>query len=329
MVQKDGSWQWLLEGFKYELEARVRPKTVEYYHDHARIFARWAESAGIAEPRLLTKRDINTFLHWIVNNSSSAECKAGAGEEARRAESLRFHYYRGLKRFLSWLSAEGYLEQNPLDGIVFKAPKDPPIEPYQLEHKDKFLAVLDHDWKVAKTLRQRMLAARNRAIVCLFFESGLRLQEQADLSIRDIDLNEQRVVARFGKMGKSRLCGFGPQTRKALWRYLSLRPSQVDGDRLWVTEECRPLTSRGIQEIFRRLKADAGLKHVRGLVHKCRHTFATTLLKHTGDMKACQTLLGHSTLRMTQRYTEYVQVEYALKYYHGKGPLDWMSKQAR
>ena len=327
MVQKKGNWQWLLEEFKYELEAQVRPKTVEYYCDHVRIFVRWVENTGITEPRLLTKRDVHSFFHHIITNSQRAKRNNGAGEEARHTESLRFHYYRGLKRFFSWLETEGNIEHNPLDGMVFKPPKEPPIEPYQPEHRDKFFAVLDHDWKVAKTPRQKMLAARDKAIVCLFLESGLRLQELADLCIRDVDLNEQRAVVRFGKMGKSRLSGFGPQTKKALWRYLSLRPVQVNGDKLWVTEEGRPLTSRGVQEIFRRLKRDAGLEHITGLVHRCRHTFATTILEHTGDLKACQTLLGHSTMRMTLRYTEHVQERHALKYFDGKRPLDWMKPQ--
>lgn len=326
MVQKDGSWQWLLEGFKFDLEAQVRPKTVEYYYDHTRIFVRWMETTGIAEPRLLTRRDINSFFHYITNDSPTIKRSNGAGEGARHAESLRFHYYRGIKRFCLWLKLEGYLENSPLDGIVVKPPKEPPIEPYTVEHEDKLIAVLDHDWKVAKTPRQRMLAARDKAIVCLFFESGLRLQELADLCMRDIDLDGHKVVVWFGKMGKSRLSGFGPQTRKALWKYLSLRPAEVDVDKLWVTEEYRPLTKRGVQEIFRRLKRDAGLEHVRGLVHKCRHTFATTLLEHSGDMKACQTLLGHATLRMTQRYTEYVQAGHALKYFNGTGPLDWRKR---
>ena len=324
MVQKHGSWQWLLEGFRFELEAQVRPKTVEYYYAHTRIFVRWVENAAIAEPRFLTKRDINSFFHHITSNCRDPEQNSSAGEGAHHAESLRFHYYRGLRRFISWLIAEGYIEHNPLDGIMFKPPKDPPIEPYSHEHKEKFLAVLENDWKVARTTRQRMLAARDKAVISLFLESGLRLQELADLHVGDIDLNEHRVKVWFGKQGKSRIGGFGPQTRKALWRYLSLRQMIAEGDKLWVTEEGRPLSSRGIQEIFRRLKRDAGLEHVKGLVHKCRHTFATTLLKHTGDMKACQILLGHSTLRMTQRYTEYVQADHALKYYNGKGPLDWM-----
>ena len=326
MVQKDGSWQWLLGGFKFDLEAQVRPKTVEYYYDHARIFVRWVETSGIAEPRLLTRRDINSFFHYITNDSPTIKRNNGAGEGARHAESLRFHYYRGIKRFCLWLKLEGYLENSPLDGVVVKPPKEPPIEPYTLEHANKLIAVPDHDWKVAKTPRQRMLAARDKAIVCLFFESGLSLQELADLCMRDIDLDGHKVVVWFGKMGKSRLSGFGPQTRKALWKYLSLRPAEVDVDKLWVTEEYRPLTKRGVQEIFRRLKRDAGLEHVRGLVHKCRHTFATTLLEHSGDMKACQTLLGHATLRMTQRYTEYVQAGHALKYFNGTGPLDWRKR---
>ena len=56
MVQKGGSWQWLLEGFRYELEAQVRPKTVEYYYDHVRVFVRWVEKVGISDPVLLTRR---------------------------------------------------------------------------------------------------------------------------------------------------------------------------------------------------------------------------------------------------------------------------------
>lgn len=326
MVQKDGSWQWLLEGFKFDLEAQVRPKTVEYYYDHARIFVRWVETTGITEPRLLTRRDINSFFHYITNDSPTAKRNNGAGEEAHHAESLRFHYYRGIKRFCLWLEAERYVDHNPLTGIVFRPPKDAPIEPYKPEHKEKIFSVLDYDWKVAKTPRQKMLAARDKAVVCLFFESGLRLQELTDLCLRDIDLNEQRVAVWFGKQGKSRVTGFGPQTKKALWRYISLRPNEVERDKLWVAEEGRPITSQGIQEILRRLKRDAGLQYVRGLVHKCRHTFATDFLEHTGDMKACQTLLGHSTLQMTQRYTEYVQAGHALKYFNGTGPLDWKKR---
>lgn len=80
MVQKDGNWQWLLEGFKFDLEAQVRPRTVEYYCDLARIFVQWVESAGIDKPELLAKRDINRFFHYITHESPTAKQSNNSGE---------------------------------------------------------------------------------------------------------------------------------------------------------------------------------------------------------------------------------------------------------
>jgi site-specific recombinase XerD len=219
---------------------------------------------------------------------------------------------------------EGYLGHNPLDEIVIKPSKPKPVEPYRPEYIEKMFSVLNYDWKVAHTPRQKMLAARDRAVLTLFLESGLRLGELVGLRVTDMDLAQQRVIVREGKMGKGRMAGFGPQTKKALWRYLGLRGDSLEHDALWITEEGQPLTKHGVQEIIRRIKRDAGLEHVRGSVHKLRHTFATTYLRHTRDMKGCRLLLGHSTLAMTERYTQFIEAEDALRAYDGKGPLDWM-----
>lgn len=109
------------------------------------------------------------------------------------------------------------------------------------------------------------------------------------------------------RWGKGRLVGFGPQTRKALWRYIGPSSNQVKGDALWLTEEGRPLTKHGIQQIIRRLKNDAGLRHVKGSVHKPPHTFCTAFLRQTHDMKELRLLLGHSTLAMMERYTAFIE----------------------
>jgi len=321
----NGSWQWLLEGFRFELEARVKPKTVEYYYGHARLFVQWADKVGhVADPRSLTKRDIQSFFHYLAGNEHSPSAK-GTGAPIQ-SERLRWPYYRTLKRFLEWAMGERHLLHNPLEGLHMKAPEDPPVEPYYPEQVERFFRVLDHDWQVAKTPRQKMLAARNSAVLCLFLESGLRLEELSVLGMVDVDLRSQRVLVREGKMGKGRLAGFGPQTKKALWRYMSLRSSEVERDALWITEEGRPMTKHGIQEVIRRLKEDAGLQHVRGSVHKLRHTFATTYLRHTRDMKGCRLLLGHSTLAMTERYTQFIEAEDALRSFDGQGPLDWLRR---
>jgi len=140
-----------------------------------------------------------------------------------------------LRRFFSWAVKEGHLEHNPLDGITLTAPKPLQIEPYRPEHVEKMLTVLNHEWKVAKTARQRMLAARDHAVLLLFLESGLRLGELAGLRIGGIDLARQRVLVSDGKMGKGRIAGFGPQAKKSLWRYLGLRGDDLPHDSLWVS----------------------------------------------------------------------------------------------
>ena len=282
---------------------------------------RWMDRAGIpSDVHLITKHHIQMFFHDLAVSQNSNGLKKGP----EHYERLRWPYYRALRRFFAWVMKEGYIEHNPMDGIIMNRPQPVPIEPYRPEHIDRMLKVLDHDWQVATTPRQRMRAARDKAMLLLFLESGLRLEEMAKLRMGDIDLERQRVCVWFGKLGKSRLSGFGPQTKKALWRYLSIRPSEVVGDALWATEEGTPLGVSGVQMVIRRLKKDAGLQYVRGSVHKLRHTFATAYLRHTRDMKGCRLLLGHSTLTMTERYTTFIDAEDALRAYDGKGPLDWL-----
>ena len=82
----------------------------------------------------------------------------------------------------------------------------------------------------------------------------------------------------------------------------------------------------GVSQIIRRLKKDAGLQHLRGSVHKLRHTFATSYLRQTRDMKGCRLLLGHNSLAMVERYTQFVEAEDALRAYDSQGPVDWLTQ---
>ena len=322
MLQAQITTQWLLEGFKYDLAVTSRPRTVEYYYEHVCRFERWMRTVGRPfDILLISKRDIQAFFHHLAVSTEN-------GEDPGRVERHRWPYYRALRRFFAWAVEEGYLEQSPMDGIRFKAPQAPVVEPYRPEHIGRMLELLDYRWKLAKTPHQKMLVARDRAILVLFLESGLRLGELAGLTTGDIDLERQRVMVWHGKLGKSRITGFGPQTKRALWKYLGLR-GVIQTNVLWLTEEGQPLAGRGVQEVISRLKKDAGIGHVRGSVHKLRHTFATSFLKHTRDMKGCRLLLGHSTMAMTERYTQFIEAEDALRAYEAEGPLDWLNRQGK
>jgi len=324
MVQNN-LWEWLREGFKIDLETQVKPRTVKDYCDHVSYFIRWAQGNGKTDPHSITKRDLQEFFHFVASTPAIFVAGNGSERQIQRNGNSRWHHYFPLKRFFRWAVNEGYLEQSPISGIILKPPKPAPIEPYEPQHMKAFAKVLDQDWQVATTTRQKMLAARDKAVLFLFLESFIRLEELANLRISDINLDGQKVLVRESKMGMGRLAGFGSQTKKALWRYLGLRSDGVEHEALWVTEEGRPLTKCGVQAIMRRLKKDAGLEHLKGSIHRLRHTGATIYLRHTKDMKGCRLLLGHSTLAMTERYTQFIEVEDALKAYSGKGPLDWLT----
>ncbi len=306
------------------MEVSSRPKTVEFYCGNVQRFLSWAEAAGIRDIRLISRHHIQAFFHHLLQERTVARGGNGSSRPLHRTERTRWPYYVSLRRFFRWAINEGYVEHDPLDGIYLKRPKDPPIEPYSPEQIARMLSVLDLRWKSAKTVCQKMLAARDRAVLLLFLESGMRCDELHKIRQEDVDLERRRMLVRDSKSGKARIVGFGPQAKKALWRYLMLRPPEAFQDQLWLTEERKPMALGGFRQIIRRLKRDAGLQHVKGSVHKLRHTFATTYLRHTRDMKGTRLLLGHSTLAMVERYTQFIEAEDALKAYDGKGPLDWL-----
>ena len=197
MVQQN-TWQWALDGFKYELELQVKPKTIDYYHSRIKIFAKWAsEARSINSPALVSKRDIQAFLYDLTPVDI-------ATNRDRDINSYRWPYYRSLKRFWGWVIREGILETNPMDEIALKAPRAPIVEPYKPDHILRLTQALDLEHKQAHTAREKMRSARNTAIVCLFMESGARLSELTNLTINDIDLDNKSIMIRDGKMGKSR-----------------------------------------------------------------------------------------------------------------------------
>ena len=69
-MPQNGTWEWLLEGFEFDLETRVKPRTVRYYIDHVRIFVRWAKDE-IIDARTLTKRDVQRFFHFLIEKPGS------------------------------------------------------------------------------------------------------------------------------------------------------------------------------------------------------------------------------------------------------------------
>ena len=159
--------------------------------------------------------------------------------------------------------------------------------------------------KIDESTKNSSVKIRDKAIIMLFFTSGLRLEEMTNLILRDIDFDNNSIKV-LGKGGKERYSNFDDITHQLIIDYLNkirkfpLSKSNID-DNLFVDKDNKSLTRNNIQYIV--------TSNLKGLSlsafgpHTLRHSFATHLLNKGVGISAIQSLLGHAKLSSTQIYT--------------------------
>jgi integrase/recombinase XerC len=164
---------------------------------------------------------------------------------------------------------------------------------------------------------------RDRAILELFYSTGMRLSELVGLDVEDLDAVADQVRVR-GKGKKERLLPVGRPAGAALRAYYPMRDEALRAARapdrraLFVSERGRRLSQRAVQLLVRRL-LDAVSEGQAVSTHSLRHSFATHMLDAGADLRAVQELLGHASLSTTQIYT-HTSVERLKKVYHQAHP---------
>jgi len=242
-----------------------------------------------------------------------------------RASSAR--RLAALRTFARYLLREEVLGEDPT--ALVGAPRKEHRLPAHLatDEVDRLLAAPD-----ASTAAGR----RDAAILELFYASGLRLGELADLDLDDVNLGG-RIVRVRGKGGKERLVPFNHAAARAVQTMMAHTPPtarqavarrSVDRHRrtrrpLFLNLRGARLTTRSIDRIVRRYVREAAI--ARGISpHALRHTFATHLLQAGADLRAIQELLGHARLSTTQRYT-HLDVARLLEVYRQTHPKAGLS----
>jgi integrase/recombinase XerC len=197
------------------------------------------------------------------------------------------------RTFYEFLMREGHCARNPAQGV--SAPKT----------KKRLPATLDAD-QMGRLLAFRVdgtLSARDKAIMELFYSSGLRLTELVSLEVTAVDLKD-RTVRVLGKGSKTRIVPIGRQAIAALKQWLQARAALVKNgaDALFVGKSGRRLSVRAVQLRVGAWGRRQGIGvHVHP--HMFRHSFATHLLESSGDLRGVQELLGHADIGTTQIYT--------------------------
>lgn len=141
---------------------------------------------------------------------------------------------------------------------------------------------------------------RDKAILALLLDSGLRAAELVGIYIDDLNL-EQGVVKVMGKGAKERHVPFGEATERRVRKYMEdERPKEVLTDRLFLTRWRKPMQTHNLKLMMRRLKDKAEIPRIHA--HLLRHTFATRFLLGGGNMLLLKACLGHTSMTMVDRY---------------------------
>ena len=269
------------------LNRSVSRHTVRAYEsDLGQFIAHAAAAAGLKArdlpPAALDRFAIRGFLAAV---NADGQTRATA---ARKLAAIR--------TFLRYLRREELIEAD--QGSLVSTPKRDVRMPAHLSEDEMTSLLQAPDGEVA-------LGRRDRAILELFYASGLRLSELAGLDMDDISLS-RKMVRVLGKGGKERLVPFNGATASAIRAYLAdraalVRETRARDEPLFVNYRGGRLTVRSIDRLVRRYSARAGRSGVSP--HALRHSFATHLLQRGADLRAIQELLGHARLSTTQRYT--------------------------
>lgn len=197
------------------------------------------------------------------------------------------------RTFFRYLHREGYIDSNPAK--IVATPKQEKALPSYLSVDDAFRLVEAPDGEETSSIR-------DRAILELFYSSGIRVGELVSLDEEDTNLSDGLIKVK-GKGRKERIVPIGSKAIEALKRYIERKRIKVHGENnpLFINRRGTRLTERSVRRIVLKYSREALKNPVSP--HTLRHSFATHLLDAGADLRAIQELLGHRSLSTTQKYT--------------------------
>lgn len=267
----------------------------------------------------ITRAQLLAFFVWLQDEYISIPGGVAPRAATHLAPKSIKNIHVALSVLWTWGVEEGYVKENLLRTIAPPPVEPPAIQPFTKDEIKALLKACDRSraWKSRPTVNNRRPTAdRDRAIILLLLDTGIRRSELCDITIADLNLtaNSIRISGKGkGRDKKERYVYFGRRTARALFRYLTPRfADQADTDLLFVVgppDDPRPLDPRVLYRLLRRLGDRAGVPHVHP--HRFRHTFAITYLRNQGDPFTLRNLLGHADLTMVTRYLHIVQADCA------------------
>jgi site-specific recombinase XerD len=279
----------------YQLYFEARRLSRHTFSDYSNTFRKFALFLGDDPPiDEITPQQIEEFL---------------AAQEVSKKTVLNYH--TGLSALWTWAVKEGIAKEHILHRVDRPKPEKRHIKPYSEADVRAMLAVIDKSRPYIRpgkveTIHTLPSAERNRAIILLLLDTGLRASELCGLRLHQVDMRNRHIIV-IGKGSKERMLPFCARTGQAIWRYLATRPDDAVEEPLFITETLNSIDRHDLRKALLRIGRRAGVRGVN--VHRFRHTFAINYLRNGGDPYSLQRLLGHSTMDMVKRYLNIAQAD--------------------
>lgn len=264
---------------KLRTERRLSPHTLKNYQRDLVHLCRFCEQHAINDWSGINENHIRQYV--------SQRHRQGLSGKSLQRELSAF------RTFFRFLLTEGQVQFNPAAEV--QAPKAKRKLPHTLD--------VDKAKRLVEIKGDETLTVRDRAILELFYSSGLRLSELLNLNLADLD-QQEGLVQVTGKGNKTRRIPIGRHALQALAQWLQVRLELVkDGEvAVFVNQQGRRLAARTVQKRLRDWAIKQGID-VRVYPHLLRHSFASHVLESSQDLRAVQELLGHADISTTQIYT--------------------------
>lgn len=262
----------------------VSPNTVKNYLHGLKHFVLWLD----VPVETVTHRKISAYIDYLIS-------------QRLKPKTINC-YLNGVCQFYHYLSdEEGIQIVNPVKKPnIMKLPRGLP------KHlKDEQIEILFNHLK----------GFRDRAMFMLMLRCGLRVEEVAHLSLGDIDLKRRMLLIQDGKGAKDRIVYISNDALHALLDYLRVRPANKV-KKIFLVEK-GPITGQSIsiRGIQKRMEYYARKTNLKISCHHLRHTMATQMLNADTDLSTIQDLLGHNSIRTTQRYCRVSNLKVQRDYY--------------
>ena len=286
-----------VEEYSYAILRHTR-KTQSWYLQKLEVFAEWCEHENL-QLEQVKQTDIRRFIDQVKSRINP--------QKGTPVSSYTVHgYAQVIKGFLNWCSKEDGIDKLVSERLPrrIEMPKvqTKVIETFTRDQIKAMLVACNKEYSDT-------LVVRDRAIVYMLFDTGVRAGELCGLTLDCVYLSpDDAYIKVLGKGDKWREVGLGKDARTALHRYITrYRKAPKEEQHVFLGRYGRPLSASGLDRLIYRLGRWAHVKGVRCSPHTFRNTFAVNFLQATNDIYKLSRIMGHSGVKVTENYLKAVK----------------------